>query len=406
MIDKKKQKKTSEAKIAANRENAKRSTGPRTEEGKRKASLNSYKHGMFSSQLFSNSKHWIDDRNFYENFYSGLREHYSPEGFLENLYLERISVELFRIWRSQIHEQFLLGDKFGFCGNSINNFIRYESAATRRLEKLTDELKDLQAKRQSEAESDGQSDSLSDPGDRDEDSCDSPHSIDEIEACSETAVAGRDEMASVCLDQATVALDLVGGFCELPNLDCVENDKTNPKGASQSLPIADPLAAHANEIGLPEERCSYGDGANTWKLESEETKPNEPSECKQVAEPLAASGNEIVPVGEYSTCYCNTSEMPEGVPTREDGIKSENDGTKSNERSECMLPPEPVTPNGSEVAAIEGPRHNSNTSKALGSVAIPENCVKFDNDETKPREPYETMSQGESSIQILSNSDD
>ena len=37
---------TSERKIAANRENAKRSTGPRTREGKSRASSNSLRHGL------------------------------------------------------------------------------------------------------------------------------------------------------------------------------------------------------------------------------------------------------------------------------------------------------------------------------------------------------------------------
>ena len=37
---------TSQAKILANRRNAKKSTGPRTKAGKRRAAMNALKHGM------------------------------------------------------------------------------------------------------------------------------------------------------------------------------------------------------------------------------------------------------------------------------------------------------------------------------------------------------------------------
>ncbi|HZQ53175.1 MAG TPA: hypothetical protein VFB14_13315, partial [Bryobacteraceae bacterium] len=41
----------SEAKLAANRANAEKSTGPKSEEGKSRSSRNSFKHGLYSKQL-------------------------------------------------------------------------------------------------------------------------------------------------------------------------------------------------------------------------------------------------------------------------------------------------------------------------------------------------------------------
>jgi hypothetical protein len=43
---------TSEAKIAANRANAQKSTGPRTEDGKTASRANGYKHGMTATKVF------------------------------------------------------------------------------------------------------------------------------------------------------------------------------------------------------------------------------------------------------------------------------------------------------------------------------------------------------------------
>ena len=49
-------KESSPHQIAANRANAKHSSGPRTVAGKAKAAQNSYKHGFFALRLFPNDK--------------------------------------------------------------------------------------------------------------------------------------------------------------------------------------------------------------------------------------------------------------------------------------------------------------------------------------------------------------
>ncbi len=92
------------AQISANRENAQKSTGPRTEEGKARSSKNATKHGF-------NSKEFIvgDDRQ--EEFASlseSLRQQVSPEGALEEEVFTQLpglaSVkEIHRSKRSQKH---------------------------------------------------------------------------------------------------------------------------------------------------------------------------------------------------------------------------------------------------------------------------------------------------------------
>ena len=67
----------SDARIAANRENAQKSTGPTTPEGKAKASLNSIKHGLTGKfLLFSNA----EEANLYKAHVTSYETQYQPVG--------------------------------------------------------------------------------------------------------------------------------------------------------------------------------------------------------------------------------------------------------------------------------------------------------------------------------------
>src|SRR5207237_8360223 len=78
--------KVSDKKRAANRANAKKSTGPRTPEGKRRVSLNALTHGLTASTAvlpFENPDH-------FEKFAAALRAELRPAGFLQTLLSERV----------------------------------------------------------------------------------------------------------------------------------------------------------------------------------------------------------------------------------------------------------------------------------------------------------------------------
>ena len=81
----------SSRKIEANRRNASKSTGPRTEIGKRTVARNALKHGFFSKWLLILHPDGKEDPTEYENFYAALREHYEPLDFLEELWVEKIA---------------------------------------------------------------------------------------------------------------------------------------------------------------------------------------------------------------------------------------------------------------------------------------------------------------------------
>ena len=114
MNDKQQEKTVSSEKLAANRKNAKRSTGPRTAKGKQRASQNSYKHGFYGMRLFPNNELIAQDGADYKRIYGCYRSHYLPVGFLENCMVEKIAVESLRLARLLWHEQNVLG-----CGDAL-----------------------------------------------------------------------------------------------------------------------------------------------------------------------------------------------------------------------------------------------------------------------------------------------
>jgi hypothetical protein len=77
----------SSRKIAANRQNASKSTGPRTQTGRRMVAKNALKHGFFSKWLLIPHPDGKEDPTEYQNLYAALRVHYQPLDFLEELWV-------------------------------------------------------------------------------------------------------------------------------------------------------------------------------------------------------------------------------------------------------------------------------------------------------------------------------
>jgi hypothetical protein len=88
--------------IAANRRNARKSTGPKTAAGKDRAKGNALKHGLTAAQITV-----FDERpEDFERFYSGLLAALIPSGALEEQLVERIAVcawRLRRVYRIEAH---------------------------------------------------------------------------------------------------------------------------------------------------------------------------------------------------------------------------------------------------------------------------------------------------------------
>ncbi len=85
---------TSERRIAANRRNAQRSTGPRSPEGREISSRNSQRHGVLSQRVTTD----VEENELYERMLNGFMDEYGPRSETEILLVERLA-NLF--WRER-----------------------------------------------------------------------------------------------------------------------------------------------------------------------------------------------------------------------------------------------------------------------------------------------------------------
>src|ERR1700751_630376 len=92
-------KSVSAAKLAANRRNAQRSTGPRTPEGKAHSSQNSRKHGFIARQPLPAGEEGDQLWEEYRELVDGIWEYYQPVGYMEGLLTEKIATESIRYSR-------------------------------------------------------------------------------------------------------------------------------------------------------------------------------------------------------------------------------------------------------------------------------------------------------------------
>jgi hypothetical protein len=80
---------------ARNRQNAKRSTGPKTCEGKQRSSQNAFRHGLYSKQILLPH----EDPEEFEQLHAGLAEEHRPSTPTERLLVQEMAQNYWRIQR-------------------------------------------------------------------------------------------------------------------------------------------------------------------------------------------------------------------------------------------------------------------------------------------------------------------
>jgi len=154
----------SDKQIRANRRNARKSTGPKTQEGKAVVRHNALKHGLLSRQILLPDEDEASLMQLSERLHTQLQ----PVGELESFLVERIVADAWRLRRvlaveagiyeekrrnSYTGEEYGLGMAFIRDANGANAFSklsRYETTTERGLYKALHELQHLQAARDTE----------------------------------------------------------------------------------------------------------------------------------------------------------------------------------------------------------------------------------------------------------------
>lgn len=98
----------SDKKIAANRENAKMSTGPRTKSGKARVGINAVKHGIYAAPQVLPGESKSEFRELTSSIVGALK----PQGPIEWLYVSEIVGDMVRLKRVNLCEYIYMRDLF------------------------------------------------------------------------------------------------------------------------------------------------------------------------------------------------------------------------------------------------------------------------------------------------------
>ena len=164
-----------EAQLIANRANAQFSTGPCTEEGKKRSSLNAFRHGLTGQIVI----HTPEDQAAFQKHCEAIREDLKPLGALETTLAQSIAEDYRRLNRARARENAIftfglqmnshaggdpnpeaeaalaLGRTWTQQNRSLQLLTTYEPRSRRSIEKNTAELRTLQAARKAAVEASG-----------------------------------------------------------------------------------------------------------------------------------------------------------------------------------------------------------------------------------------------------------
>ena len=166
--------KVSERKIAANRRNAAKSTGPKTAAGKSVSRWNALKFGLWAREVVISGGRGREDSTEFQALLAQLEQDLQPVGILEQMQVERIAVCYWRLKRAARAEVGEIRKRIADDGwveedeldteddseleevpphlnlpdtNEMNKILRYENSTNRQLQQAINQLERLQRRR-------------------------------------------------------------------------------------------------------------------------------------------------------------------------------------------------------------------------------------------------------------------
>ncbi len=133
--------KTSPRKIEANRQNACKSTGPRSPRGKARSSRNAVKHGLLAGRIVL-ADHPDEDPREFAALLDGLLGDYQPRGMIEKMMVERLAVSFWRLRRAYRFEAEAISqaNQPGIASQMLEQF---GMPTSEQFEKVLPDIKDL-----------------------------------------------------------------------------------------------------------------------------------------------------------------------------------------------------------------------------------------------------------------------
>lgn len=145
----------SEARVRANRENAKKSTGPKTARGKTNSCFNAVKHGLLAKRVMYTPDGKLRDDGL-QLLLESLRQKYGRGDVRTELLMESVAIAYWRQGQGLAHELKFLSNPDHFSAQgSLSNLQRYNGANQRALLKNL-ELLDKQLAESPASESEGE----------------------------------------------------------------------------------------------------------------------------------------------------------------------------------------------------------------------------------------------------------
>ncbi|MFN7995858.1 MAG: hypothetical protein U0Q18_19760 [Bryobacteraceae bacterium] len=137
-----------EKQIAANRRNARKSTGPRTEEGKARCKMNALRHGLRADTAVLP----YENQEEYDALKAALQSEWNPQTATERILLDQMLVSQWKLQRNEtIEHSIITAGKTSKMKRDLDQIWRHTSRLERSFSRAMQELTRLQKARKQES---------------------------------------------------------------------------------------------------------------------------------------------------------------------------------------------------------------------------------------------------------------